>query len=163
MDRPKHILIPTDYSDYSRVALEYALALAGTGEVRLTVIHVVELSSHRRGQRSVKEEQAASEAMREFLRGNSSVAGMNGVVRWGSPVGEIIRCAHEEGVDLIVVATHGRTGLAHALIGSVAEKIVRYSPVPVLSVKPQEISQKLLSENDVLQELHVSLSHETES
>lgn len=161
MDRLKHILVPTDYSEYSRVGLEYALALAEMGPVRVTVVHVVESSSHRRNQPGAKERQSANDAMRKFLS-HPGASVVTGIVRRGSPVEEIIRFARAEHVDVIVIATHGRTGLAHVLIGSVAEKIVRYSSVPVLSVKPKEISQKLLSENDILRELHLPLLHETE-
>ena len=60
------------------------------------------------------------------------------LVRRGAPFLETIRCAQELGVDLIVCGTHGRTGLKHALFGSVAEKIVRKAPCPVLSVRHPE-------------------------
>src|SRR5262245_19988367 len=53
-------------------------------------------------------------------------------VRWGSPVEEIVAYAREQEIDLIVIATHGRTGLSHVLLGSVAERIVREAPCPVL-------------------------------
>jgi nucleotide-binding universal stress UspA family protein len=57
-------------------------------------------------------------------------------VRVGSPAGEIIAAASESNVDLICIGTHGRGGLAHFFLGSVAEKVVRQSPVPVLTVRP---------------------------
>ena len=60
------------------------------------------------------------------------------VVRQGSPFLEIIRYAKEKGIDLIVIGTHGRTGLAHVFMGSVAEKVVRKAPCPVLSVRHPE-------------------------
>ena len=55
----------------------------------------------------------------------------------GSPKAEIVRYARAENIDLIVISTHGRTGLAHMLIGSVAETVVRTSPCPVLTVRPK--------------------------
>ena len=58
--------------------------------------------------------------------------------RWGDPVDEIHAYASEHAVDLIVVATHGRTGLAHVLLGSVAERIVREAPCPVLSIRDKK-------------------------
>jgi nucleotide-binding universal stress UspA family protein len=59
-------------------------------------------------------------------------------LRRGAAFVEIVRYARDEGVDLITIATHGRTGLRHALFGSVAEKVVRKAPCPVLSVRPRE-------------------------
>ena len=56
----------------------------------------------------------------------------------GSPFLQVVRMARKEGVDLIVMGTHGRTGLAHVLMGSVAEKVVRKAPCPVLTVKHPE-------------------------
>jgi nucleotide-binding universal stress UspA family protein len=56
-------------------------------------------------------------------------------VRWGSPVEAIVAHADDKRVDLIVIATHGRTGLSHALLGSVAERIIREAPCPVLTIR----------------------------
>ena len=64
-------------------------------------------------------------------------AGSCVIVRTGTPFVEIVRHAKENDVDLIVMGTHGRTGLVHALIGSVAEKVVRKAPCPVLTVRPE--------------------------
>jgi nucleotide-binding universal stress UspA family protein len=61
-------------------------------------------------------------------------------VRFGQPCKEIIEYTNQEEINLIVMATHGRTGLNHLMMGSVAEKVMRLSPVPVLSVKPQRPS-----------------------
>ena len=58
-------------------------------------------------------------------------------LKFGLAYKEIVRYARQENIDLIVIATHGRTGLNHLMMGSVAEKVVRFSPVPVLTVKPQ--------------------------
>lgn len=59
------------------------------------------------------------------------------VIRMGTPFVEIVRYAKEKEIDLIVMGTHGRTGVVHALIGSVAEKVVRKAPCPVLTVRPE--------------------------
>jgi len=75
--------------------------------------------------------------------------------RIGDPVDEIIRFAEAEQMDLIVMATHGRTGLQHVLMGSIAEKVVRVSPVPVLTVKPHAMREKVVSKQDVEDELHI--------
>ena len=69
------------------------------------------------------------------------------VLRKGEPYREIIRFAEEENADLIILATHGRTGLSHMLMGSVAEKVVRHSSVPVLTVKPGEMHSAQSFEN----------------
>ncbi len=61
-------------------------------------------------------------------------------VRFGLPHKEIVDYARREDIDLIVIATHGRTGLNHIMMGSVAEKVVRFSPVPVLTIKPPKLS-----------------------
>jgi len=55
----------------------------------------------------------------------------------GEPAAEIVEFAQQGGFDLIVMSTHGRTGIAHALLGSVAERVVRRSPVPVLTIRPE--------------------------
>lgn len=77
------------------------------------------------------------------------------VIVCGKPHCEIIHYAKENEIDLIVIATHGRTGLAHILLGSVAEKVVRFSHVPVLAVKPREWREQLMTREDVEQDLHI--------
>ena len=67
----------------------------------------------------------------------------------------ILRYADEEGVDMIVMATHGRAGLRHAVLGSVAEKVVRLSHVPVLAVKPRPVRENLLRNEDIEKDLHL--------
>jgi nucleotide-binding universal stress UspA family protein len=77
------------------------------------------------------------------------------VIRQGHPSFEIRKFAEQEGVDLIVIATHGRTGLRHIVMGSVAERTVRHSNIPVLSVKPQPLRESILRNEDVEKELHL--------
>jgi len=77
------------------------------------------------------------------------------VVKTGSPAAVIKRFAEEEGMDLIVMATHGRTGLRYILMGSVAERVVRISSVPVLTVKPQPLREAILKREDIETELHL--------
>jgi nucleotide-binding universal stress UspA family protein len=76
------------------------------------------------------------------------------VVRRGDPAREIVRFAREEGINLIVIATHGRTGLAHVLMGSVAEKVVRHATVPVLTAKPDSMRPPLMEQEDINEQLH---------
>jgi universal stress protein A len=82
-----------------------------------------------------KELQAEAESRLQTLAAGQSVA-VETLVVWGSPPVEICRIAQERRVDLIVMGTHGRTGLAHLFIGSVAERVVRYAPCSVLIVRP---------------------------
>jgi len=67
-------------------------------------------------------------------------------VRYGQPYREIVNYARDEDIDLIVITTHGRTGLTHMVMGSVAEKIVRFSPVPVLTIKPPKDGAEVFSD-----------------
>ena len=69
-------------------------------------------------------------------------------VRYGQAHREIVKYARTEDIDLIVIATHGRTGLTHMVMGSVAEKIVRFSPVPVLTIKPLKLSAPTASQSE---------------
>jgi len=77
------------------------------------------------------------------------------IVTAGVPAEEIKRFAEEEGIDLIVLATHGRTGLRHILMGSVAERVVRLSGVPVLTVKPRPFREAIIEKDDIENELHL--------
>lgn len=75
-------------------------------------------------------------------------------VRFGQPHREIVDYAQCEDIDLIVIATHGRTGLTHIMLGSVAEKVVRFSPVPVLTVKPPRLSPIIALVSQPKQEIY---------
>ena len=77
------------------------------------------------------------------------------VVRSGSAAEEIVRFAQEEAIDLIVMATRGRMGLQHMVVGSVAEKVVRLAGTPVLTVKPKPVGEGILRKEDVEMELHL--------
>ena len=74
-------------------------------------------------------------------------------VRYGQPYKEIVNYACCEDIDLIVIASHGRTGLSHMMMGSVAERVVRFSPIPVLTIKPPKLSHTLGSKSVLQQEI----------
>lgn len=145
----RRILVTTDFSHYSVAAFEYAFSLADIHNADVHVLHVAEAGSS--GQ-----EEAARKCMQNFIVANvDEFQNVVRAVRTGVPHEEIARYAKECEVDLIVIATHGRTGLAHVLMGSVAEKVVRRAAVPVLTVKPAAMLEKLISEDDVREGLHI--------
>lgn len=137
-----HVLVPTDFSAPSRVAVAAAAAVAKSFGAKLTLLHVVEPQyAAYAGMPFMpvvdlvsETEQAAwagLKAQADDLPEDVSVAS---VVRRGAAWSEILEGANECGADLIVMGTHGHTGLARALIGSTAEKVVRMSTLPVLTV-----------------------------
>lgn len=143
------ILIPTDFSEFSRPAMDYGCAIAARFESELHLLHVVPdpamlvPDSHAF---AVEPMLAQAEAMKEDS--DKQLAAMPGggwdngrpivrETRVGAAFVEIIDYAKTHNVDLIVIGTHGRSGLMHVLLGSVAERIVRKSPCPVLTVKPE--------------------------
>ena len=144
----KKILVPTDFSKLSFEAMKYAEILFGLQESQIYLIHVIDKSTDRdvKGKKK-KARRTKSEIEKEITKQLSSVAkeylsecgAITLVIKHGESHGEIVKFAQAENIDLIIISTHGRTGIAHVLMGSVAEKIVRYSPVPVLSVKPSKV------------------------
>lgn len=152
MIRMKNILVPTDFSDFSRLALDYAITIAQTFKASIILIHVTpekELDSIRqispylepgrieellKGRESEDRKQLNEFIPPEKKEGIETEA----IHRVGTPFLEIIKVAKEKEADLIVMATHGRSGLSHILFGSVAEKVVRKSTCPVLSIRPPE-------------------------
>jgi len=141
----KRILVPTDLSTCSIAATVQARQLAAKFGAEIHVLFVLNESSS-----LVAEPMAVMglpdvielrEAMKESLEqwvsqhfGKSSTTVR--VFRTGTDYVEIIRYADEEKIDLVVIGTHGSSGLEHALLGSVAERVVRRSPCPVLTVRP---------------------------
>ncbi len=143
----KNILVTTDLSRYSLAAMEHAASFGLLYASKIFLLHVVE---------SPKGVGPAEEALSGFVERNlNSDLKLTRVVRSGSPAEEIRRFAEGEAVDLIVMATHGRTGFQHILLGSVAEKVVRLSRVPVLTIKPGPLRGNTLKDEDVETELHI--------
>jgi nucleotide-binding universal stress UspA family protein len=137
------VLVPTDFSEYSDQARTYACELAKRFDAELHLVHVVHLVAQPFyggpiSDELLNPEEPALEKL-EGLQGPDldQVSRVVRRVQVGSPFVEIVRYARENDVDLIVMGTHGRTGLAHALIGSVAERVVRKAPCPVLTVRPE--------------------------
>lgn len=133
------VLLATDGSDGARQATEHAIELADRLEATLHVVSVSEDGPHsveKRDEMRSDPEDEATHALREAERA-ASQRGLEPTttVRHGVPQEEIVAAAEANGTDLIVVGTHGRTGLDHILVGSVAEEVVRNAPAPVVTVR----------------------------
>jgi universal stress protein A len=145
----KRILVPTDFSKHSHNALKYAAALADKFSAELYLLHVVQnlgvlipdmVNVTPPVLPSVEEMTSAVRvAMERLIKENQlDKFTVHAEAREGTPFYEIIQFAKEKDVDLIVMGTHGRGGLVHMLLGSVAEKVVRKAPCPVLTVRDPE-------------------------
>lgn len=141
------ILAPTDFSDASSTALDYAVGLARATGATLHLFHayespLLELAPYDFAfPRNLWDDvrKAAGEQL-EAWRARVADSGVvvEAHLTHGVPSDAIARVAGEIGADLIVMATHGRTGLAHVLLGSVSERTLRTAPCPVLSVKQRD-------------------------
>jgi nucleotide-binding universal stress UspA family protein len=143
----RRILLPTDFSDSAAEALKYACALAEQFEAELHLLHVLETHVSTAPQfgmglalstRIQESQQAAEKALKELV--DTDWAAGRQIVRTtseGPPFVGIIHYARENDIDIIVLGTHGRSGLPHILMGSVAERVVRKAPCPVLTVRPE--------------------------
>ena len=143
----KKILFPTDFSTSSDAGLREATALARESGALLLIVHVEEPpTAYGGGEMYYGVPDPNSEQIVAMLK---AVVPTSPDVRYehrlivGDPAGEIVRLAEEEGIDLIVLGTHGRTGLRRLLMGSVAEAIVRRANCRVLTVKdPHEVATR---------------------
>ncbi len=141
----KKILIPTDGSDTSKEAMAYAAALAKSFQASVTLLIVADdqyldwLGPAHFTIEMMKqiEENSVEQARRvlDELEIDASLKDVKKVVRRGVPFQEIVDCAKNEQMDMIVMGTHGRKGVSHMMMGSVAEKVVRLAQCPVLTVK----------------------------
>jgi universal stress protein A len=135
----KQLLVPVDFSDCSREALAYAQKLAGGFGTEITILNVVPLNEGilRLGaeQFGLLDQQLQENQRRKVIAfAQEEVKGLKPsqcLVRLGDPVREIVSMAEELSATAIVISTHGLTGAKHALIGSVAEKVVRHARCPV--------------------------------
>ncbi|MGB2869960.1 MAG: universal stress protein [Bacteroidota bacterium] len=141
----KKILVPTDFSELSLASIDFAKSLASTYGARICLMHVVDdvpvlayhtidLTTNYRMDDALKGAEHELQRFAVDLLGDFT--GTEIVSRRGNPYYEIVKLAEEGSFDLIVMATHGRTGLVHVVMGSVTEKVVQHSGIPVLTVKP---------------------------
>jgi nucleotide-binding universal stress UspA family protein len=139
------ILVPTDFSDCSRAALDLACELAPALGASLTLVHATApqayplpavdgaiLPSPEKAAEQISKE--AYELNLEVERARKRVPGADFVISEGDPLPVIEKAAQDTGADLIVIGTHGHRGVRHAIFGSVAEKLVQRGPWPVLTV-----------------------------
>ncbi|CAN5922246.1 hypothetical protein BH11MYX4_BH11MYX4_13950 [soil metagenome] len=140
----KHILVPTDFSDASERALSAAIELAVAFKSNLTLLHVwnVPVMGYAEGLTwPIDEMKAAAKTSLTELRERVAkrVPGTDAFLERGLEWERILDFVKTKDVDLVVMGTHGRRGLPRLLLGSVAEKVVRLSPVPVMTVgEPHE-------------------------
>jgi nucleotide-binding universal stress UspA family protein len=131
----QRILYPTDFSSYSNQAYFHAVALAENHGASLTVLYVYAPGFTPEAGRSTAADRRYWQEQLEQIRPVDARIRVNHVFLEGDPASEIVRYAVDTGIDLIVMGTHGRTGLERLLMGSVAEKVMREAPCSVLVVK----------------------------
>jgi nucleotide-binding universal stress UspA family protein len=160
------ILVPVDFSPYAKAALYYAARIAERFGSSVLVLHVIAkeietgmvcrhvgprrtpllgsevapmvVPAEVRDTVSINLREQAQTALQRFVASRPVARPLDLRVEVGHPVEQILDLSTRDHVDLIVMGTHGRTGLAHAVLGSVAERVVRLAPCPVLTVKKEE-------------------------
>src|SRR5688572_9752082 len=156
----RRILCPIDFSDPSHAALRYAVDLCRRYGAELTLLHVMQPPGFTLPEGMVVAgadvfadlQRDVEKAMRSW-RGEAQRLGGDGVTittdtAMGAPHPEIVRYADDRRFDLLVIGTHGRTGIAHALLGSTAEKVVRHAHCPVLTVRAAPEDRHALSSQE---------------
>jgi universal stress protein A len=143
MPRVKKILAPTDFSELSKLGIRYALEMARDVSAEVIVYHVIDLGEEWKGMRSELTPyhdmlEDNRRLLDKFVGDNFSdridLVEVRQLVEFGASHKNIVELAEKENVDMIVMSTHGRTGLDHMILGSVAEKVVARAPCPVLVV-----------------------------
>jgi nucleotide-binding universal stress UspA family protein len=140
----KTILVPSDFSECSDAALRYGLELARRFDARLHILHVVQdpltqpwaaegFSAPLFDMVEKWQNEAKARLATAVPAADANRVTIAATIAW--PFAEILRYAEEQEVDLIVMGTHGRGGVTHMLLGSIAEKVVRRAPCPVLTVR----------------------------
>ena len=136
-------MVATDFSDCAQQAVTLAVEMARTSGADLTLVHTCEVPGYAYSEQSLAAADLltpiadhAQAKLDELVRTvREQCPGARGILKLGIPWEQILVAADEVAADLVVIATHGRRGFSHALLGSVAEKVVRSSPVPVLTVR----------------------------
>ena len=152
MAKIKKILFPTDFSKYSDDALQYAISIASAFKAKLYILHVIEgarqedyflvltLTSEEIEEKLMEE---AKKNLEKLVSKNlSQKIEFETSIKSGTPFVEIIRAAKQEDIDLIVMSSHGRSGISEILIGSVTERVLRAGVVPILTVRAPKATEK---------------------
>jgi nucleotide-binding universal stress UspA family protein len=144
----RNVLVPVDFGDVSEQALSYAIDLVRDTGANVHVLHVYTIPVYgvvpdggfvTSPETAVKLSEAAQHGLNRLAEAHKGQGvTINSLLREGTAASEIVNVAREVNADLIVIGTHGRRGFAHALLGSTAEKVVRTSSVPVLTLKVAE-------------------------
>lgn len=142
----KRILVPIDFSEYSKNALQFSIHFARQFRAELVLIYVVEsiiypadFSFGQVGFPNVEDElrrKGEDEIEKLIKKEIKKSVKARRIIRTGKPFVEITKAANDEKVDLIIIASHGHTGVEHMLFGSTAEKVIRKAPCPVLVLRP---------------------------
>ncbi|MBI1938739.1 MAG: universal stress protein [Ignavibacteriales bacterium] len=145
MDLINNILVPIDFSDYSKNALKYAVQFAKHFHAKIFLVYVVEPTIYpadfSMGQVAIpsmdadlqkRADEELTSLAKNFMDPSVEVETM---IKTGKPFVEINDTARENDIDLIIIASHGHTGVEHLLFGSTAEKVVRKAPCPVLTLR----------------------------
>jgi len=158
----KRVLVPIDFSDYSKNSLKYAVKLVNSFNADLFLVYVVEPIIYppdfSMGQIAIPsidaeiDKRAYDELLSLAKTEIPTEVKCKCIIKTGKPFLEIIETANEEDIDLIIIASHGHTGVEHILFGSTAEKVVRKAPCPVLTlrdpVKGYEYMKELKKHNE---------------
>ena len=143
MKKITRILVPTDLSDLSCLGIRYALELGREQSAEIIVLHVIPIGEDWLSTREestpvrdlmAKERAALDQFLQKKFAEFINLVELRQRVEVGAPPANIVELAERERADLIVMSTHGRTGLDHMLMGSVTEKVVAHAPCPVLSI-----------------------------
>lgn len=142
----RKILVPTDFGAQARQALDLACEIASKFDSTLTVLHVYTtpvVPYMEPFPFPIDDFTSAAQAVldREVERGRRMYRRVDGVLGGGAPWREIVDRVVDEGFDLVVMGTHGRRGVSRVLVGSVAERVVRTCPAPVLTVSAPDITE----------------------
>jgi universal stress protein A len=141
----KRILVPIDFSESSEKALRYALRFAEQFGSSITLLHVIQPMVYPADfgypptVLDTLDDTVRRQIQERLGRLASGISGkVKHLIRLGQPYHEITTTAKELDMDLIIISTHGRTGLKHVLMGSTAERVLRHAPCPVLTVRERE-------------------------
>lgn len=158
MKAPEKILVPIDMSAFSISALQYAQDIAEVFGAEVTIVHVAEDADKGKGKTGANDDQKLKSMISHLLMDHNLVTRSVRIeIRRGSAAREIVKASNDLVTDLVVMCTHGRSGLSHMLMGSVAERVVRLAACPVLTIKPDEFRELVnLTDEDITEGLHLS-------